>query len=71
VGFVGLVRGHVGDRRRGTRDRDRPGRRNDAARARWSARGSLVTNALVALLVAYQVFDEIRMSYFPSWSWPF
>lgn len=39
--------------------------------ARWSARGSLVTNALVALLVAYQVFDEIRMSYFPSWSWPF
>jgi hypothetical protein len=39
--------------------------------ARWPARASLVTNGLVALLVAYQVFDEIRMSYFPAWSWPF
>ncbi|GAA2157799.1 hypothetical protein [Pedococcus bigeumensis] len=39
--------------------------------ARWRARASLVTNGLVALLVAYQVFDEIRMSYFPAWSWPF
>lgn len=39
--------------------------------AGWPARASLVTNGLIALLVAYQVFDEIRMSYFPHWSWPF
>jgi uncharacterized integral membrane protein len=38
---------------------------------RNSAWGALVVNALIALLVAYQVFDEIRMSYFPDWSWPF
>ena len=38
---------------------------------RGSAWAALVVNALIALLVAYQVFDEIRMSYFPHWSWPF
>lgn len=32
---------------------------------------ALSANALVLLLVVYQVFDEIRMSYFPGWSWPF
>lgn len=31
----------------------------------------LVLNGLVALVVAYQVFDEIRMSYFPGFTWPF
>jgi hypothetical protein len=39
--------------------------------ARWGARASLATHGLIALLVAYQVFDEIRMSYFPDWTWPF
>lgn len=39
--------------------------------AHWGAWASFVTNGLIVLLVAYQVFDEIRMSYFPDWSWPF
>ena len=31
----------------------------------------LVVNALLMLLVAYMVFDEIRMTYFPQFTFPF
>lgn len=42
--------------------------RRGGRRGAWAC---LVANGLVAVLVAYQVFDEIRMSYFPGWSWPY
>jgi hypothetical protein len=31
----------------------------------------LVLNSLVTLMVAYMVFDEIRMAYFPQFTFPF
>jgi hypothetical protein len=36
--------------------------------AAWAA---LVVNGLVGVLFAYQIFDEIRMTYFPQFTWPF
>jgi hypothetical protein len=38
---------------------------------RIGARVGLVLNSLVALVVAYMVFDEIRMTYFPQFTFPF
>ena len=36
--------------------------------AAWAG---LVANGLFVVVVAYQVFDEVRMSYFPGFTWPF
>ncbi len=38
---------------------------------RASAWVALALNALVTLFVAYTVFDEIRMAYFPQFTFPF
>lgn len=39
--------------------------------ARASAWAAFALNALVTLFVAYTVFDEIRMAYFPQFTFPF
>lgn len=39
--------------------------------ARASAWIALTLNSLIALLVAYMIFDEIRMTYFPQFTFPF
>jgi pimeloyl-ACP methyl ester carboxylesterase len=39
--------------------------------ARASAWVAFALNALVTLFVAYTVFDEIRMAYFPQFTFPF
>lgn len=39
--------------------------------ARASAWAALTLNSLAMLLVAYMIFDEIRMAYFPQFTFPF
>jgi hypothetical protein len=35
--------------------------------SRWAARSAIIANALVIALLAYNLFDIIRMSYWPQW----